>query len=570
MAPAMRRSTRLANEPKKHVGQSKKVIPGVKRRGKGKKKATVKSRDIASEESEVEEPEFEESEATAESDYAPSELESPKTRPSTSHHSRKANTSSRIPLRKNDHIVSFPINAEDEDEEGDFPAQEDFAEIVDSYLVNLSIRKQDKALISQDMYDSIFEVLANPDDKSVKTPQFRFWVRKMFNLENLNGEDVITHEDRPVAVKEQIYQVIRHCHREAEHGGRDRTCAEIKKYYSWVPKELVAYFVKACPNCSVKRKTMGQVRKLSHGELIGNRTGSSNEQNKGILRRTSSRMADGSNVHDMDIPGGPYNEPLDWEPESPSTDAAVPSPIHNKAPHLYQPEYIFDPAQTEDFGPSDTILHRRTSGSLRPLPLQYYVEGDNNLGKPIGNTLRSTFSRNIYNASAGYHYPSNENSTDHGPFFSSRRVSESTLRGTLDDDELVAPPMRFSLSDGMASRHPGTVLNPNFQYGYHQRVSIPPQQNSSIQIDPALMGSDSEDVRQNPGSTSSRPSDLTTISAMRHQPDDLRTLSTNEERNDLMNTFDEASTSQPSDFGQMDAVESLLAIRQSNLSSLLR
>jgi hypothetical protein len=39
----------------------------------------------------------------------------------------------------------------------------------------------------------------------------------------------------------------------ARHGGRDKTCATLRLHYSWVPKELTAKFVKACPTCTLKR-----------------------------------------------------------------------------------------------------------------------------------------------------------------------------------------------------------------------------------------------------------------------------------------------------------------------------
>ncbi|KAG8880198.1 hypothetical protein FRB98_005298 [Tulasnella sp. 332] len=134
-----------------------------------------------------------------------------------------------------------------------FPSVAEYEDIQESYLRNLSSRKQEKALITQAMYDSIHAVLMDPTNTSFGTPQFRFWVRKMFVLAAFQGEYTVTHEDKPVAAKEQIYQILVHCHGECYHGGRDKTCTQIKQYYSWIPKELVAQFVKACPTCVLKR-----------------------------------------------------------------------------------------------------------------------------------------------------------------------------------------------------------------------------------------------------------------------------------------------------------------------------
>ena len=134
-----------------------------------------------------------------------------------------------------------------------FPSIAEYTDIEDTYLKNLSSRKREKALISQEMYDSIHTVLMDPSNTTFGNPQFRFWVRKMFVLASFQGEYTVTHDDKPVAAKEQIYQILVHCHGECYHGGRDKSCAQIKQYYSWIPKELVAQFVKACPTCVLKR-----------------------------------------------------------------------------------------------------------------------------------------------------------------------------------------------------------------------------------------------------------------------------------------------------------------------------
>ncbi|KAG1853189.1 hypothetical protein DFJ58DRAFT_660946, partial [Suillus subalutaceus] len=141
-----------------------------------------------------------------------------------------------------------------------FPTYTQYKRIEMAYLQSLSPRKRDKALISQCMFDKIWDVLHQPDACTIGTPQFRFWVRKMFTLSTPDTEDddievpvVILHENRPVAVQEQLYELFCYCHEESNHGGRDKTCAIIRQHYSWVPKELTAQFVKACPTCTFKR-----------------------------------------------------------------------------------------------------------------------------------------------------------------------------------------------------------------------------------------------------------------------------------------------------------------------------
>lgn len=64
---------------------------------------------------------------------------------------------------------------------------------------------------------------------------------------------LVTHENRPVAIRSQIYDVLVQCHNQSSHGGRDKTSAHVRRYYSWIPKELIARFVKVCPLCNARR-----------------------------------------------------------------------------------------------------------------------------------------------------------------------------------------------------------------------------------------------------------------------------------------------------------------------------
>ncbi|KAH9003635.1 hypothetical protein EDB86DRAFT_2888705 [Lactarius hatsudake] len=142
-----------------------------------------------------------------------------------------------------------------------FPTYEQYQRIEEEYLTSLSERKQPKALISQSLFDKIYAVLQNGSEDRASTAQFRFWVRKMFVLAypqtsfntGQTPEPVVLHDRRPVAIKERLYEVLCYCHAIARHGGRDKTCATLRLHYSWVPKELTAKFVKACPTCTLKR-----------------------------------------------------------------------------------------------------------------------------------------------------------------------------------------------------------------------------------------------------------------------------------------------------------------------------
>ncbi|KAL0952800.1 hypothetical protein HGRIS_007025 [Hohenbuehelia grisea] len=154
-----------------------------------------------------------------------------------------------------------------------FPSLVQYKQIEAAYLDALSPRRRAKALISQDMFDRIWDVLHGDGDD--EKAQFRFWARNMFTLgrprrkanirrddesdsdddgdSSSNGEVVLLHDGVPVAVKEQMYELLCYCHANAGHGGRDRTCSVIRSHYSWIPKDLVARFVKKCPTCIMKK-----------------------------------------------------------------------------------------------------------------------------------------------------------------------------------------------------------------------------------------------------------------------------------------------------------------------------
>jgi hypothetical protein len=146
-----------------------------------------------------------------------------------------------------------------------FPTYQQYKNLEAAYLASLSKVKRNKALITQQMFDSIWDVLLDPNAR-VMDAQFRFWVRKMFTLSTVNiavhgetqtvyraGDPVVLHNNRPVAVKEQLYELLCYCHALSRHGGRDKTCAAVRQLYSWIPKELIARFVMACPTCVLKK-----------------------------------------------------------------------------------------------------------------------------------------------------------------------------------------------------------------------------------------------------------------------------------------------------------------------------
>ncbi|KAI7880580.1 hypothetical protein K492DRAFT_216525 [Lichtheimia hyalospora FSU 10163] len=135
-----------------------------------------------------------------------------------------------------------------------FPSVDEFEAIVQGYLDNLSSKKRDKALVDGHRYSVIVRVLKDPRNTAISTAQFRFWVKKMFQLVALpTGQDIVCHDSKPVAMREDIYGILVRAHKQANHGGRDKTSAIVRRRYSWIPKELIARFVRHCPYCIARR-----------------------------------------------------------------------------------------------------------------------------------------------------------------------------------------------------------------------------------------------------------------------------------------------------------------------------
>ncbi|EED15071.1 conserved hypothetical protein [Talaromyces stipitatus ATCC 10500] len=139
-----------------------------------------------------------------------------------------------------------------------FPQVEDFDKLMENYVNELSVKKQDKALINAKRAHQIRIVLTDPKDTTVGSAQFRFWVKKMFKLEPADSRipmnrKWICHEGKPVAIREKLFKILTRAHQQCQHGGRDKTSGQVRQIYSWVPKELISRFVKLCPTCQVRR-----------------------------------------------------------------------------------------------------------------------------------------------------------------------------------------------------------------------------------------------------------------------------------------------------------------------------
>jgi hypothetical protein len=120
--------------------------------------------------------------------------------------------------------------ADEAETDATMPSYQKILEIMKVYRNGLSPKKRAKSLLDQSKYDAICEILDSPKDTAKYTAQFRFWCRKMFvwcPAQQPGQGGVLLHEGKPVAVIEQIPDVLIHSHRQANHGGRDKTSAEV-------------------------------------------------------------------------------------------------------------------------------------------------------------------------------------------------------------------------------------------------------------------------------------------------------------------------------------------------------
>jgi hypothetical protein len=155
-----------------------------------------------------------------------------------------------------------------------FPTHAQYKHIETVYLNSITPQRKEKSLITQNTFDRIWDVLQN-NDESLEDGQFKFWVRRNFALGTFNKptidpgiltrvapdtQSVLLHDGLLVALQEQLYDLLCYAHGITNHGGRDKTLSALRKYYTWVPKELVAQFTISCPTCMMKKTGLSKKR----------------------------------------------------------------------------------------------------------------------------------------------------------------------------------------------------------------------------------------------------------------------------------------------------------------------
>lgn len=59
------------------------------------------------------------------------------------------------------------------------------------------------------------------------TANFRYWARKRFALKTIEGVTVVCCDNKPVCLKEAIYEIILKAHVECQHKGKESTYKQV-------------------------------------------------------------------------------------------------------------------------------------------------------------------------------------------------------------------------------------------------------------------------------------------------------------------------------------------------------
>ena len=108
-----------------------------------------------------------------------------------------------------------------------FISRDTFNRIIEHYITNLPVSKQEKALINLDLLNKIKEILLNPKDHTIYNKNTCDWVKKRFKLEEItpgNYRVIVKTNNNPVLIVENMYKVLCQTHTKIiQHEGQKQT-----------------------------------------------------------------------------------------------------------------------------------------------------------------------------------------------------------------------------------------------------------------------------------------------------------------------------------------------------------
>jgi len=160
-----------------------------------------------------------------------------------------------------------------------FVSVETFNRILDEYIASLSLNRQAKALITQELADKAKSILLN--EESTSDGNLRYWSRKHFSTLEINDTIQLVDKEslKVVCLKNDLYNVIGRLHQELQHAGYHKTYKAVgwivklvstsiitqfnRKFfpkivaqYSYIPRVVVQKFVNACNVCANRRQLL--------------------------------------------------------------------------------------------------------------------------------------------------------------------------------------------------------------------------------------------------------------------------------------------------------------------------
>ncbi|XP_013396219.1 KRAB-A domain-containing protein 2-like isoform X2 [Lingula anatina] len=133
---------------------------------------------------------------------------------------------------------------------------ETFHKLLDQHLATINESRRQKYLITQEMYEKIVStVQVKSGEKSQYGATFKFWCKTNFKIEEIGQRKILycIKTSRPVATKEDLFDVLANCHKRVQHSGRDKTFEEVKRNYSWIPRRAVSFYLQTCRECHSKK-----------------------------------------------------------------------------------------------------------------------------------------------------------------------------------------------------------------------------------------------------------------------------------------------------------------------------
>ncbi|GAA5835937.1 hypothetical protein JCM11251_006608 [Rhodosporidiobolus azoricus] len=176
---------------------------------------------------------------------------------------RRRETSPLTDLEDTDEDADKGKGQEREDGDGfeGMPRRTEFEREVEKYLGGLGVTKRGKALLTRETYAEALSVHTRPGDTSVRDAGFRFWSRQRFTTVDTPQGKVLSHDNRKVVVREEMYDALVEVHQAVGYAGRDKTYTAVTAKYCYIPKEVASAFVRICPTCASRRAVTVPSRK---------------------------------------------------------------------------------------------------------------------------------------------------------------------------------------------------------------------------------------------------------------------------------------------------------------------